>query len=117
MLTSFIDLTCTFLLVFGYLLVQDFVLTNAFALALALFARNAGSASAIMGSVQCVAGALVSAMVSYFHNSTAIPMPGVIASCTIISLMSLLIDRVMLKKKWQRSHRNRLSHLSPNTMC
>jgi DHA1 family bicyclomycin/chloramphenicol resistance-like MFS transporter len=92
-----IDVIGPFLLIFGYLVMQGFVFPSALALALEPFARNAGSASAMMGSLQMVAGALASAMVSFFHNGTALPMASVIAAFTAISFIVLSIGRVAIQ--------------------
>ncbi len=50
------------------------------------FTRNAGTASALMGSMQMAAGALGSALVSYFHNGTALPMAGLLMLSSLLSL-------------------------------
>ena len=66
-------------LIFCYLFCFGFVMPNAMALALQPFTRNAGSASALIGSLQMVAGASASGLVSFLHNGTAIPMVSVMA--------------------------------------
>jgi DHA1 family bicyclomycin/chloramphenicol resistance-like MFS transporter len=96
----FIDAPGTFILIFGYLVMQGFVLPNASALALEPFARKAGSASALMGSLQMVSGALASVMVSYFHNGTALPMAAVMAACTTIGFTTLLTGRVVMRRNF-----------------
>ena len=76
-------------LILCYLFCLGFVSPNAMALALQPFTRNVGSASALIGSLQMVAGASASGLVSYLHNETAIPMVSVMAGCAGISLMVL----------------------------
>jgi DHA1 family bicyclomycin/chloramphenicol resistance-like MFS transporter len=76
-------------LIFGYLFCFGFVMANAVALALEPFTRNAGTASALIGSLQMVAGAVASGFVSFLHNGTIIPMVGMMAGCTGISLLLL----------------------------
>lgn len=76
-------------LILCYLFCLGFVSPNAMALALQPFTRNVGSASALIGSLQMVAGASASGLVSYLHNGTAIPMVSVMAGCAGISLMVL----------------------------
>lgn len=76
-------------LLFCYLFFYGFVNSNATALALQPFTRNAGSASALMGSIQVVSGACTSWLVSLFYNGTALPMIWVMAGCTGISLVLL----------------------------
>jgi DHA1 family bicyclomycin/chloramphenicol resistance-like MFS transporter len=76
-------------LIVCYLFCLGFISPNAMALALQPFTRNVGSASALIGSLQMVAGASASGLVSYLHNGTAIPMVSVMAGCAGISLMVL----------------------------
>lgn len=51
--------------VWGFLFCQGFFMPNLSALAMRPFHRNAGSASALMGSIQMALGALLSALVSF----------------------------------------------------
>jgi MFS transporter, DHA1 family, multidrug resistance protein len=85
-------------LIFCYVFCFGFVNPNAMALALQPFTKNAGSASALMGSIQMIVGALASALVSYLHNGTVMPMIRVMAGCTSISL-AVLIGSVLLIRK------------------
>ncbi|MDO6435305.1 multidrug effflux MFS transporter [Flavitalea sp. BT771] len=80
----------TITLCFLFLCCQGCVFPNSSALSLALFGRNAGTASALMGGVQMSIGALASAIVSFLNNHTALPMTGVMACCPLIALMVLL---------------------------
>jgi len=59
---------------------------NTTALAIEPFAQYAGTASALMGSMQMAAGALGSALVSWLHDATALPMAILL---TVSSLASL----------------------------
>ena len=56
---------------------------NAMALAMAPYGRKAGSASALLGATQFVAGALAGALVGLLANGTALPMTCVIALCGV----------------------------------
>ena len=76
-------------LIFLFLGSQGFVFPNTSALALAPFNRLAGSASALLGSLQMACGALSSAMVSYFHNETTLPMSAVMAGCASLAMLIL----------------------------
>lgn len=73
-------------LIFCFLFCLGFIMPNTNALALAPFAKHAGSASALMGSLRMLSGVLASAAVSFFHNGTAVPMTGVMMACAILSL-------------------------------
>lgn len=85
-------------LIFIYLFWLGFLVPNTTAMALQPFTRSAGSASALLGSFQMVAGALASVLVSYFHNGTAIPMAMTMALCATIALAALLVQKHKLKK-------------------
>ena len=54
---------------------------NATALAMAPYGRKAGSAAALLGATQFMAGAVAGALVGLLANGTALPMTGVIALC------------------------------------
>lgn len=45
--------------------------------------KRAGSASALMGTIQFSASALISAAVSFFHNETLVPMTSIVGICAI----------------------------------
>ena len=90
--------------VFLYLCCQGFTFPNASALALAPFEKKAGSASALMGSIQMGLGALASAMVSVLSNSspTALPMTGVMAVCACGGFCMLMIGTRVIRYKANR---------------
>lgn len=81
-----------------FLSCQGFIFPNTTALSLAPFSKNAGSASALLGSIQLGMGALATGLVSFFSNDTAIPMTAVMATCTILSLTIVYIGGNRLKK-------------------
>ncbi|MGD0232184.1 MAG: multidrug effflux MFS transporter [Syntrophorhabdales bacterium] len=87
-LSGFLPRTATLGLIVCYLFCFGFVFPNAIALALQPFSRNAGSASALVGSIQMGAGALASWSVSYFHNGTPVPM---ILTMTVSAVVSLVL--------------------------
>ena len=61
---------------------------NASAGAMAPFPEKAGSASALLGSVQFAIAAIASAAVGILHNGTAVPMVGVVTFCGLAALVS-----------------------------
>ncbi len=77
-------------MLFIFLTGQGLIGPNTAALSLAPFSKQAGSASALMGSWRLGAGGIISAIVSVLHNGTAIPMVAVMFGCAIISLIILL---------------------------
>jgi DHA1 family bicyclomycin/chloramphenicol resistance-like MFS transporter len=73
-------------LVVAYLICLGFLSPNTTALALEPFSRHAGSASALLGSMQMAAGAVASGLISYFHNGTAMPMALLLFGSAAMSL-------------------------------
>jgi len=93
------ELYSTIFLIFLFLGCQGFIFPNASALSLASFGHNAGSASALMGGIQMTLGASASALVSLLQNQTALPMAGVMASCSMMALCILLWgSRIIVQK-------------------
>ena len=60
---------------------------------MAPFTKEAGSASALMGSIQMALGAGSSALVGVMSNGTAMPMTGVMVGCSITAVLILMIGR------------------------
>lgn len=94
-----IDIYNTIFLIFIFLCCQGFIFPNSSALSLAPFAKNAGSASAMLGTIQMSIGTLSSALVSVLANNTAFPMTGVMACCALISFCILLKGRRIIRYK------------------
>jgi len=94
---GFTGLISTVFLIFIFLCCQGFSFPNSSALALTPFSRNAGTASALMGSIQMALGAFASVMVSVLSNHTALPMTGVMALCAVSSLVVLLTGKRIIR--------------------
>lgn len=90
-LTGTINLYLLIGLIFCYLSCQGFVFPNTSALALNPFSRLAGSASALLGTIQMSIGAFASFLVSLLHDNTALPMVEVMAGCSTLSFGILLL--------------------------
>jgi DHA1 family bicyclomycin/chloramphenicol resistance-like MFS transporter len=87
-------------MIFTFLFSLGLLVPNCTALALAPFTYNAGSASALIGFIQMITGAGVSAMVSLLHNGTTFPMVfGMFFCGTICFLIILLLNFKV--KKWK----------------
>ncbi len=82
--TSWGGLPMLIALIFLYMAMLGFLYPNAGALAMSPFVRNAGAASALMGSLHFVVSAISAAIVSVFDNGTALPMCGVMASTSFL---------------------------------
>ena len=84
-----------------FLSCQGFTFPNSAAMAMAPFSSNAGSASALMGSLQMAIGALASALVGVFFNGTALPLIIIMTSCCLGGFLLLLHGQKKLKWKSQ----------------
>ena len=79
---------------FCYIACHGFVLPNTTALAMAPHGSVAGSASALLGTLQFVLGAIAGSLIGLFANGTPVPMAAVIAGCgTSAFLANRLIAR------------------------
>ena len=91
-------LSATITCVFFFLCCIGFTNPNASALCLAPFTRNAGSASALMGSLQMGIGASISALVGLFDVRSAVPMVAIMAGTSALALLILLAGRRAIRK-------------------
>ena len=96
---NWLGLYGTITCIFFYLCCQGFSFPNSSALSMAPFTKEAGSASALMGSIQMALGAGSSALVGLLSNGTAIPMAAVMAGCSITAFIILMIGRRTLIDK------------------
>ena len=71
---------------FVYIASLGFVLPNVIATALGPQGRNAGTASALLGTLQFGAGATVGTLLGALGDGTAVPMAGLIAACGLSAL-------------------------------
>ncbi len=69
-----------------------FILPNSTALAMAPHGRAAGSASALLGTIQFLAGAAAGALVGIFNDGTVLPMALVIAGCGVAAYLIHLLS-------------------------
>ncbi|TAL75744.1 MAG: Bcr/CflA family efflux MFS transporter [Burkholderiaceae bacterium] len=94
-LTMLNVLTLTLLMIclMGFMASQGFVSPNAAALALARQGMRLGVASALMGTLQMLCGALAGLAISDWQSTTALPLTGILAVC---ALMSWLFGRIAL---------------------
>lgn len=98
-ITGFLNLYGVIGCIFVYLCCQGFSFPNSSALAMAPFAKEAGSASALLGSIQMALGAISSALVGLLSNHTALPMTGVMAGCSVAAFVILLTGRRVIVNK------------------
>ncbi len=88
---GFADLYLITGLIFAYLFCLGFIFPNSSALSLETMRHTAGSASALMGSLQMAVGALASALVGIFQGASALPMAGMMALCGLVALSLLTL--------------------------
>ncbi|AFK03374.1 drug resistance transporter, Bcr/CflA subfamily [Emticicia oligotrophica DSM 17448] len=98
---NLLNLYGTLILIFLFLCCQGFSFPNSSALALMPFSKEAGSASALMGSLQMAIGSLSAAMVGFISNGTSLPMLGVMAGCASLGLIVFKIgnNNIVAKNK------------------
>ncbi|HEV7381175.1 MAG TPA: MFS transporter, partial [Dyadobacter sp.] len=89
-------------MMFIFLTGQGLTGPNTSALSLAPFRKHTGSASALMGSWRMGAGAIISAIVSFLHNNTAMPMVGMMAFCSIGGLIILYLGNTTVLQRASR---------------
>ena len=90
---NLLNLYSTIGLMFVFLSCQGFSFPNSAALSMAPFTREAGSAAALMGSLQMGFGALASALVGVFNDGTSFPLAAVMAACALTGLVIQTIGR------------------------
>lgn len=76
--------------IFVCLCMTGLLYPNITALALAPFDRAAGSASALLGTIQYLLGASGGALVGAFHDGTAVPMTATMALCGVLGLVAVM---------------------------
>jgi DHA1 family bicyclomycin/chloramphenicol resistance-like MFS transporter len=94
---QWLNLYSTIVLMALFLSCQGFSFPNSSALSMAPFTRNAGVASALMGALQMGFGALAAALVGLSNATTAVPLTAIMAACTFIALMILLLGTRKIK--------------------
>jgi len=75
---------------FCFVICHGFVGPNTTALAMSPYGAMAGSASALLGTLQFVLGAASGRLVSAFANGTAVPFAAVIAGCGLCAFVAFL---------------------------
>ncbi|CAM5221022.1 Bcr/CflA family efflux transporter OS=Castellaniella defragrans OX=75697 GN=HNR28_003101 PE=3 SV=1 [Castellaniella defragrans] len=87
-LTHHINLELLMLCLMGFMASQGFVGPNAAALALAEQGPRLGVASALMGALQMLCGALSGFAVGLWQTNTPLPLTAVLASCAALSWLA-----------------------------
>lgn len=72
---------------FCFISSHGFVLPNTTALAMAPHGQVAGSASALLGTLQFVLGSAAGSLVGAFANGTAVPLAAVVAGCGVTAFV------------------------------
>src|SRR5699024_7861694 len=82
-----------------YLFSLGFITPNTTAQSLAPFSRLVGSASALIGAMQMLFGAMISAVVSVILGQSSMPVLIVMLTCSLIGsiLLSLSVKRSRMK--------------------
>ncbi|RII27650.1 MAG: Bcr/CflA family drug resistance efflux transporter [Geobacter sp.] len=82
--------TLQLILMFSCLCTTGLLYPNITALALAPFETSAGSASALLGTIQYTIGATAGAFVGMFHNGTGLPMVLTMACCAFVGSSAVM---------------------------
>lgn len=80
-------------ILFLFILTMGLIAPNAAACALTNQKKTAGSASALMGTIQFSVSALCSGLVSGLHNGTVLPMMSVMFGCSLVAIVLYLFLR------------------------
>ena len=80
----------TTIVLFFMLFLLGFQNPNTTALSLEPFEKKAGRASALIGSLKMILGALTSFIISLFHTSSSVPLAVILFSCLFVSFLLLL---------------------------
>jgi DHA1 family bicyclomycin/chloramphenicol resistance-like MFS transporter len=87
--SGFGGLATQMILLFACLCTTGLLYPNVTALALAPFATVAGTASALLGTIQYTLGATAGAFVGMFHNGTGLPMVITMACCAFVGTVAV----------------------------
>ena len=97
-INDLLDLYGTIIMLFLFLACLGISNPNTAGLTLAPFARNAGSASALMGAIQLGLGAFVSFAVGIFVDNSVVPMVIIMTITTILAMIILIFGRRNIKR-------------------
>lgn len=84
---------------FLFLFSTGLLVPNSSAMALTPFTKRTGSASALMGFMQMLFGAVISGIVSSLHDGTTFPMIFCVSMCGVVTFIILLLLNRELKKR------------------
>ncbi|UZR96916.1 multidrug effflux MFS transporter [Chondrinema litorale] len=98
---EFKGLYITTFLIFSYMSCLGFIFPNASALSLNNLGNTAGNASAMLGSLQMVMGAIASALVSVFQTEDSLPMIMIMSICAGVALLVLNLGNKKLAQQKQ----------------
>ena len=96
-LSGLVDLVTLVAAVILFMSVHGLSNANSSALSLAPFSRHAGSAASILGTFRMSFGALVSALVSVFHDGTIFPMIIIMVLCAVSGFLLLMTGRSVIR--------------------
>ncbi len=97
LVSALFHLSGTFLIcasLFGFMFFLGFVNPNTTAMALAPFERNAGVASALIGSIRMLGGALSTGLIGLIHNGTIFPMLSLMLICATVVIILVVGARL-----------------------
>lgn len=90
--TGFATLPVTAPILFLCIAGFGLVAPNATAAAMQPFTEDAGTASALLGTLQFAVGAAAGAVLGWVHSGTALPMSAVIAACSVSACLLVVLS-------------------------
>lgn len=99
------NLTGLIAITLAFLAGQGLTGPNSSALSLAPFSKHTGSAASLLGSFRMAMGGVASALVSAFHDGTALPMTIGIVACPVIGISILTLGKGVVR---YRAYRKRM---------
>ncbi len=81
-------------MMFGFMFFLGFVNPNTTAMALAPFEKNAGVASALIGSIRMLGGAISTGIIGLMHNGTEYPMIILMLVCALLVIILVFWARL-----------------------
>ena len=84
-----------FIILFFALGTCPIIIANSTAIAMATSRKNAGSASSLVGVSQFSMAGIVSALIGFFHDNTAMPMSGMMLICGLSAMAILVLNKFL----------------------
>jgi DHA1 family bicyclomycin/chloramphenicol resistance-like MFS transporter len=102
-ITGTIGLYGTIALLFLYFSSKGFVMPNTAGLALAPFAKNAGSAAAMFGALQMTFGSIATMLLGSIKSESPLPLAITFLACSIVPFFVIRVGQKYIHRKLKRA--------------